>query len=60
MRFRIIKYYDVFRAQCYDEKEDEWYCIGSPCGYYTPERAKQICIDYKKEHDEKIVEEFEL
>lgn len=60
MRFRITKYYDGFKAERYNEKDDKWYLVGSPCGYHTPERAKDACILYKKEQDEYLIEEFEL
>ena len=59
IKFRIIKYYDRFRAQKLGD-DGEWYTIGNPPGYATPEAAKNACIAYKKEMDDWIVEEFEL
>ena len=59
-KFRIMKYYDRFRAEVYNEKKDEYYEIGSPTGYPTPEAAKLACKNYKRDQEDKIVEEFEL
>ena len=59
-KFRIIKYYDRFKAQVYNQKEDKYYDIGSPTGYSTPEQAKSACEVYKHDQEARIVEEFEL
>lgn len=57
MKFRIIKYYDRYKAQLF---KDEWIDIGSPTGYSDINSAKQYCKYYKKVQEKKIVEEFEL
>lgn len=60
MKFRIIKYYERYRAQVFDKKIDEYVDIGSPTGYASVEEAKSYCRLYKKKLDDKIVDEFEL
>ena len=57
MKFRIIRYYDRYKAQLF---EDEWINICSPTGYYDIDGAKQCCQQYKDAHNEEVVEEFEL
>lgn len=57
MKFRIIRYYDRYKVQLF---EDEWIDIGSPNGYYDKDTAKKYCQRYKEAQEEKIVEEFEL
>ena len=67
MKFRIIKYYDRYKAQVFNGEryngyqwEDEWIDIGSPTGYYNIESAKDYCEVYKNAQEEKVVEEFIL
>ena len=57
MKFRIIKYYNRYKAQLF---KDEWIDIGSPTGYYDINSSKKYCKEYKEAQEEKIVEEFEL
>ncbi len=59
MKFRIIKYYDRYKAQVLD-KNEEYHDIGSPTGYHDVNSAKNYCEIYKANIDDQIVEEFEL
>ena len=67
MKFRIIKYYERYKPQVKAKDkfngvywEDSWVDIGMPTGYYDTSAAKEACRAYKEEHEEKVVEEFEL
>ena len=67
MKFRIIKYYERYKAQVYDGKffdgrkwREDWIGIGSPTGYPDVESAKKSCEAHKKGQENRIVEEFEL
>jgi hypothetical protein len=66
MTFRIIKYYDRYKAQILKNRfngrwlEEDWVDIGSTTGYTTVEDAKQWCKYYKASLDAKVVEIFEL
>lgn len=60
MKFRIIKYYDLYKPQVWDEDKKIWNDIGTPTGYSTVEFARTACKMYKANYDSKIVEEFEL
>jgi hypothetical protein len=60
MKFRIIKYYDFYRPQVWDEDKKIWKDIGTSAGYSIMEFARTACKMYKEDHDKKIVEEFEL
>lgn len=59
MKFRIIKYYERYKAQAAVE-EGKYTDIGSPTGYHSVEEAKLYCKVFKNNIDNKIVEEFEL
>lgn len=60
MRFRIKEYYNVYRPQVWDEEKHTWRNLGLSSGYPTISGAKFACVQYKEEHNNKIVEEFEL
>ena len=60
MKFRIIKYYNFYRPQVWDEYKKIWKDIGTPTGYSTAKSAKSTCKLYRNAYDNKIVEEFEL
>jgi hypothetical protein len=67
MKFRIVEYYDRYKAQVCNKEiyngyqwEDEWIDIGSSNGYDSVNSAKNYCRMYKQEKENKIVEEFEL
>lgn len=58
MKFRIIKYYDRYKAQVL--KNGEYINIGSPTGYSTVTEARMYCTVHNLNEDSKVVEEFEL
>lgn len=58
MKFRIIKYYDRYKAQVF--KGNEYVDIGSPTGYSTVTEAHMYCVVHKVNEDSHVVEEFEL
>lgn len=58
MKFRIIRYYDRYKAQVFNG--DSYVDIGSPTGYFTVESAKEYCATYKQTKEDRVVEEFEL
>ena len=58
MKFRIVTYYDRYKAQVL--KDDKYVNIGSPTGYYNIESAKEACETYKANFLSYVVEEFEL
>ena len=58
MKFRIIKYYDRYKAQVI--KNNEYIDIGSPTGYSTVTEARMYCAVHKFDEESKVVEEFEL
>lgn len=63
MKFRIIRYYDRFQPQVWDEeieKKNKYINIGSPNGYYTVDEARSFCHTYMNNFKEKIIDEFEL
>lgn len=59
MKFRIKIYYDRYIPQVLKEAGD-WCDIGLPNGHSTIQEAKDFCVEYKKNIESKIVEEFEL
>ena len=64
MTFRIIRYYDRFRAQVRKSQsvptKDEWQNIGLPNGYATIDEARNCCKVYKETSDYKVVEVFDI
>lgn len=67
MKFRIIKYNNRYCPQVKDKEfyngyqwEDKWVNIGYSDGYSCIEVARLYCEEYKNEHLEEVVEEFEL
>ena len=66
MKFRIIAYYDRYKAQVCEEAYDgfkwydRWSDIGAPSGYPDINSAKVYCAAYRDKHNEKVIEEFEL
>ena len=60
MKFRIIRYYDRYKAQVFVDKDKDYIDIGSPTGYRDVYEAEDYCRMYKATKEEKIVKEFEL
>jgi hypothetical protein len=58
MKFRIVKYYERFKAQVL--KDGEYVDIGSPTGYANVTEAKMHCEVYKFREEANVVTEFEL
>ena len=58
MKFRIVKYYDRFKAQVLEN--GEYVDIGSPTGYANVTEAKMHCEVYKFCEEANVVTEFEL